>query len=93
MLRLKAIKVHSGPRIVHFEKHNLSLGALRLRWARRRASAEQVALNVNEGLPDVGDRSECCLRVVRAAIPDAQEVPDLPKRQLLDPMLLIFTQK
>lgn len=51
--------------------------------------SEQVALDVYEGLPDLGDRSESRLCVVRAAIPDAQEIPDLPERQLLDALRLV----
>jgi len=51
-----------------------------------RLLSEQVALDVHEGPPDLGHRSEGRLCIVCAAVPDTQEAADLAERQLLDPV-------
>lgn len=67
----------------------MALGLFARTSALGRLLATQVALDLAKGLSDLGNRSEGRLRVVRVAIPDAQEIPDFPERQFLDPMNLV----
>ena len=61
----------------------------RPRWALRRGLAEQVAMDVDERPSNIGNRSENGLRIFRAAIPNAQQISDLPQRQFHDPLSLV----